>query len=365
MTTLREIRRSIGNFLAINWNRLSGREFVPHPRRTIFVETSGRCNLACRFCAYPKSPPGALMDDEAFAEILDEVCAMGFSQIHPTPMLGDAFADPGLLRKFDAMEAEERVAAYSFYTNFILAREAQIRALPRYRKMNALYISIYGYDAETFTETTRKGARQFDKLVANLKVLEDLLEDWRPADGVHFNVRTKHTGASILAQGSELSDLMRRLSESGRATVTENVDYDTWGGMIDQSEVDPLGIQLTDGRNIYMRGACFKIFGEVQIKADGQVHACACRDVDGSLRLGDLRETPLAEILSSANPRYRALIEAQMRGEFSENCRSCSMYRSVYDHRPSDSGTLYDVLAFDEAFEILDRPATPDGKAAD
>jgi hypothetical protein len=44
------------------------------------------------------------------------------------------------------------------------------------------------------------------------------------------------------------------------------------------------------------------------------VHACACRDIDGSLVVGNLNQTKLKDILSFENVPYRELIESQMQG---------------------------------------------------
>ncbi|MFP6732445.1 MAG: SPASM domain-containing protein [Rhodospirillales bacterium] len=131
-----------------------------------------------------------------------------------------------------------------------------------------------------------------------------LMDDWRPHNGIHFNVRTVRTDVPILERNAPMADLLRELTAKG-ATVSEAEDYDSWGGTIAQSEVTPLGIELVDGNHLYMHGPCTKIFAEVQIKADGQVHACACRDMDGSLDIGHLDDAPLKEILSFANDPYR------------------------------------------------------------
>ena len=349
----REIRRGLGNFAAITKSRLSGRTYVPHPRRAIFIETSGRCNLACRFCAYEKSKPGGFMSDERFANVLDQVCEMGYRFVWLTPMLGEVFADPKISEKFALLEADSRIEGYSFYSNFILARPAPIQALPGLRKLAGLYISLYGFDADTFARTTRKPGSQFEKLQENLSRLLALMDDWRPHNGIHFNVRTVRTDVPILERNAPMAGLLRELTAKG-ATVSEAEDYDSWGGTIAQSEVTPLGIELVDGNHLYMHGPCTKIFAEVQIKADGQVHACACRDMDGSLDIGHLDDAPLKEILSFANDPYRELIESQMRNKFGSNCRACSSYRSIYDGRPSHFDSSLEVMSYEQACNLLD-----------
>jgi radical SAM protein with 4Fe4S-binding SPASM domain len=77
-----------------------------------------------------------------------------------------------------------------------------------------------------------------------------------------------------------------------------------------------------------------RLFTTVQIMATGIVNGCSCRDVDATLRLGDLNETPLRELISSRNPRYMDLIDQQQNGQFQPICRSCDMYASIY-HKSS------------------------------
>ncbi len=179
----REITRGLGNFVAITKSKISGNTYVPHPRRAIFIETSGRCNLTCRFCAYEQSKSGGFMSNERFTEILDQVCRMGFQFVWLTPMLGEIFADRMVSKKFEILEDEARIEGFSFYTNFILARPNQIEALSGLNKLNGLFISIYGFDAHSFELTTRKPAQQFSKLLDNLSRLLTLMDGWQPRGG--------------------------------------------------------------------------------------------------------------------------------------------------------------------------------------
>jgi hypothetical protein len=91
-----------------------------------------------------------------------------------------------------------------------------------------------------------------------------------------------------------------------------------------------LPIEIVGPGLIYKNGACVRLMTAVQVMATGIVNGCACRDADATLRLGDLKETPLRDLISSRNPRYMALIEQQQRGEFQPICKSCDMYASIY-----------------------------------
>ena len=46
----------------------------------------------------------------------------------------------------------------------------------------------------------------------------------------------------------------------------------------------------------YKRGACELLFTKPVVLANGDVNACACRDVEAELVVGNVNETPLAEV---------------------------------------------------------------------
>jgi len=255
------------------------------------------------------------MDHETFSNIVKQACNMGLRQAWLTPMLGEIFADLQISEKWALLEKETRIDGYGFYSNFILAREEQIRSFPTLSKLTSLFISLYGFHSNRFVETTRKPASQYSKLLKNLSCLLEVSDSWTPVDGLHFNMRTIKTNTPIMERDTELSALLRKFAAKG-ANVSEDNEYDNWVGTITQDEVDSLGIKLTDGNHLYMHGTCTKVFAEIQIKADGQVHACACRDIDGNLVVGNLNQTKLKDILSFENAPYRELIESQMQGQF-------------------------------------------------
>lgn len=351
---LRTLRRSLGNLAVITLNRLRGRSYAPVPRRELFVETSQRCNLTCRFCAYDPRGPSALMDTKAFRDVIGQAEALGYESVCLTPMLGDLFADPGCLTKFEILESSPVIRRFQFYTNFILAREDTIRALPRFAKLHAVFISVYGCDPDTFARVTGKSARQYHKLIANLKILHEVSGAMRLAGGLHFNIRTVGGTSLDSLPATPMTEIMRALARDRGASLSIAADFDTWGGTVTDADVAGLGISLIDGRGVYHRGACTYLFATPQVMADGTVHACACRDVDGSLRLGHLSERPLGEIVSWSNPGFRQIVEDHEAGRFPAVCRSCSLYRSIYDHRPSAQDPAFKVMPLAEAIRRLD-----------
>ena len=109
--------------------------------------------------------------------------------------------------------------------------------------------------------------------------------------------------------------------------------YNNFGGTVTAEDVQGLAIDIDDASRTYKDGACSHLFTTYQIMATGIVNGCACRDVDATLRIGDLNETPLHRILSPDNPAYMQLIEEQQRREFRPVCQSCDYYKSIYHSR--------------------------------
>ena len=63
---------------------------------------------------------------------------------------------------------------------------------------------------------------------------------------------------------------------------------------------------------------------------DGTVNACACRDVNATLKIGDLKSQEFEEIYSINNMNYIDIIESQQKGNFNLICKNCDFYRSIY-----------------------------------
>jgi 2-iminoacetate synthase ThiH len=91
--------RNLRNAVSININRARGREFIPNYRGSLAIETSSVCNLACRFCAYPKkTSPKVVMKDAFFKDCVRQALDMGYRNFPLTPCTGDIFMDRGIFK---------------------------------------------------------------------------------------------------------------------------------------------------------------------------------------------------------------------------------------------------------------------------
>jgi uncharacterized Fe-S cluster-containing radical SAM superfamily protein len=322
-----KIARNLRNVIAINANRLRGREFIPAIRDAICIETSSLCNLDCRFCAYgKKQSPKVTMKQELFESCVEQAVDMGYRRIDLTPCTGDVFMDRGLFRKLHFLDAHPKIEDYGFCTNFTVPDRDDIRHLMRLEKLGAFGISVYGCDPATFKAITLSTDKVFRRLVDNLEFLLRH-DDWHKLK-LAFSIHPARR--SLRGVRTEMTRLIDRFARAGVPVKFHKGVYNNWGGYIGQDDVSGLAMQVVPPAAIYKNGACVRLMTAVQILATGIVNGCACRDVNATLRLGDIKETPLRDIISSRNPTYMSLIDAQQRGDFQPVCRSCDLYSSIY-----------------------------------
>ncbi len=315
--------------LEINLNRWRGRELVPVQTRILNIETSSLCNLKCRFCGYvKKQSPKVSMSDEFFRNCVTQAIAMGFTEFELTPCTGDVFMDRRAFNKFAFLDSNPAVDGYRFFTNLTIPKPADIDRLTRLPKLRNLTVSIYGHDLESFRAITLSTEKVYHRLITNLTALLDRLDHC----AFHLDIGIRTTNDAPRRPASELMALVESFRRRGVRARRAHV-YNNWGGYVTAADVQGLSIDLDDARTTYKNGACSHLFTTYQIMATGIVNGCACRDVDATLRIGDLNETPLHKILSPDNQAYMRLIEEQQRREFRPVCQSCDYYKSIYHSR--------------------------------
>lgn len=326
------VAQNVARAVETHVNRAIGREIVPPHSGILHIETSSLCNLDCRFCAYGKKrSPRVSMRHPFFVSCVEQALALGYTWFELTPCTGDVFMDRHVFDKFHYLDDNADVAGYGFFTNFTIPDGDGVRALARLRKLGHVTISVYGHDRDSFIAITRSTDKVYRRFLDNLEALYEPVT--RGELKVSFGLRT--TGNAAREPASDLQRLLARFEQAGCALRRSRI-FSNWGGYISRDDVRGLSMDVIAPNSTYKNGACALLFTDLQVTATGIVNGCACRDVDATLRIGDLNEKPLREIISPRNPAYLALIEEQQAGNFRPVCRNCDFYQSIYHMRSAN-----------------------------
>jgi len=351
--------------LESGFNKRLGREYIPVDLGSFNIETSSACNLKCRFCAYEKKEsPKVHMPNEMFIATVNQAVELGFTEFHLTPTTGDVFMDKHVFEKFDYMDAHPGVSSYHFFTNFTVLTPKQVESLIRFKKLSRMTLSIYGHDEQSFIRIAKSSSKIFRRLLVNLETLLALKEQWPFTITLGFRSTFDVPPEPV----DELMVMLDRYRKAGVPLHASHGIYNNWGGYITQDDVEGLNIRILDADTTYKLGPCVKLFDGFQVMATGVVNGCSCRDVDATLQIGDVRESPLADILSEKNERYREIVAEQEAGEFRPVCRGCDYYRSIY-HQPSSFRKNHTPVqtrkAFFLALDSVTSAPEPEQQAAD
>ena len=321
--------RHIRNLITMNYYCLMGRTFVQDPRTTINIEVTSICNLKCLFCAYRKKESARKsMPNDLFFNYIEQAVDLGFQQFGLTPITGDVFMDKDLFEKLTFLDEHKSVKCYSFFTNFTIPNKRKIDQLIELKKLNHITISVYGHDLNSFLTITQSNKSTYYRLLNNLEYLISRL------DKINFSLdiglRSYHKIPK--KSKSKLKEILKLYRERG-IKVSTSQTYNNWGGYITKEDIKGLDIDIGEKDSVYKKGACSMPFNSIMIKSNGIVNACPCRDVNATLKIGDLKNEKLKDILSSQNTKYMSLIDNQQRGIFPPVCKNCDFYKSIYRRR--------------------------------
>jgi len=326
------IKNNIKSLLK-QFNYLRKKQYIPDILGHINIENTSICNLECKFCAYDKRDlrevPLQTMDFGLFKNITNQCLQLGYKNFGITPVTGDVYMDKNINDKLDYLETLKKLEGYYFYTNFIAITEKKIDKLLEYRKLTDLGLSIYGHDEESFINFSKGTKNSYRILIKNLNYLNDKLKRKEYNFKIELTQRTSRN-FDLDNSTSELSIILKKLILQKNIVYEYNYRFTNWGGLVEEKHISNLNIKFQT-KFTKKKGSCSLIYSRLSIGANGIVNACACRDANFTLQIGDIKKSDLKNIISYKNPKYKELINNQEKNNFSEVCSKCDFYRSVYE----------------------------------
>ncbi|MER3492115.1 MAG: hypothetical protein C4323_07160 [Mastigocladus sp. ERB_26_2] len=295
--------------------------------RNLHIEGTNSCNAKCTFCAYPQMERGKeVMPMEEFRRILDEYVAMGGQYVSLTPIVGDPFVDRYLFERLDNLNSRPQIKGFYFYTNAILMKPEVSEKLLTYGEKLNIYVSWGGFDRESYKAIM--GVDRFDIVRRNIEAFIEAKLKLHSSTALTIALRCPPTKWS--------GDLWEKFNQWKNEKII-NIQfinaYDSWAGKVKYEELKRVGLEPVI--QPYKRGACELLYMKPIILANSKVNACACRDVEAELIIGDLKESTLPEIW--AGQGIEELINRQENGDFPDVCKRCTWYVSVYNYRKRNS----------------------------
>jgi len=272
---------------------LSGRTRLSAPPYYVNIEPTNLCNLRCTLCSMDGSRPGGFMDEALFGRIVDDAAAAGVTEarlfLGGEPLLHPGIA--GFVRR-----AEEAGLITCIHTNAVRL-DAGMSASLLDAGLSQISFSFDGDSAVEY-EQVRVGAR-FDLVLANiLGFLETKRERGMSLPETTLQMilpeaaRVRRGGAQGGPRGKRSPNAPPEV-DPGFAARFEGLPLDRWLILSPHNWAGER--QDIDERRGSVFFPCQALWQSLSIGWDGTVFLC-CGDLNGRVRLGDLRTQTLMEV---------------------------------------------------------------------
>ena len=263
--------------------------------RKIYLEISNLCNLSCRFCPGTKRKPKKLSVEELEVLLPKLRPWTDYLYFH---LMGEPLLHPDL-QEFLRMAGEAGFKVILTTNGTLLPKQREmLLSSPGLYKVN---ISLHAFEAN-------------DLSVPFEEYLRGCFAFGRAAEGkVLISYRLWNQGGQD-AKNGEILDTMqeffpgewvkeRKGTRIGQRIYLEYGDKFDWPDMTAEELSDTV--------------SCYGLADQIGVLCDGTVVPC-CLDHEGDIKLGNLFEQELGEILAS--PRVKAMLQDRANEEL---CRKC------------------------------------------
>lgn len=261
----------------------------------IYLEISNLCNLSCSFCPGTRRQPKVLTEPE-LAQLLPKLQPWtDYLYFH---LMGEPLLHPKLER-FLEMAADAGFKVILTTNGTLLPKQQEM--LLRCSGLYKLNISLHAFEANDCTisfEDYLHGCLSFGKAAEGKKLISYRL--WNQGGQDEKNGRILEELHSYFP-GDWVQE--RKGIRIGQRIYLEHGDKFDWPELSAEERQ----------KSVF----CYGLLDQIGILADGTVVPC-CLDHDGDIRLGNLFEQELEEILSS--PKACAMLQDKASEEL---CRKC------------------------------------------
>jgi len=286
-------------------------EISKHRLLALFFETTDFCNARCVMCGSKfMQRPRQIMSMEIYRKVVEEFAKINGHSIMLSAF-GEPLLDPHLIERVSFASRLYVFRNIGFSTNGSLLTAEKYERLAE-AGLKSLSISMDGFQKE-ICERVRVGLsfENLERNIENILKIHDALK--RP---ININVSSfTSESPSCLSK----SALYKQLVGAG---IYPGLKWrvDNRGGLI--SDVSN-GLLLM--RPATHRGPCALLYdSSLLILPDGRVTPCHCRDLEGTLYVGEVQEHSLLKIW--CGELLNSIRQEQWENHFRPPCGNCSAY---------------------------------------
>ena len=299
----------------------SHRTHLPPAPRSVKIELTARCNLACSFCARSMMLRRQTdMDRGLFERLAVEMREAGVEELGLF-YLGESFLLPWLP---EAIAFAKNVAGYPYVfltTNGTMATPPKVEACMR-AGLDSLKFSFNYADSEQFEAIAQVKGKLFADIETNLRAARTIRDLVYRETGHRCGLY-----ASYIEYDGEQGNRMARAIERIAPVVDEVYALPLYNqaNLVTDDEMER-GWKPTAGnrgRAAALREPlpCWSVFTEGHVTWDGRLSAC-CFDHDGRFHMGDLNTASFMD--SWQSERFQALRAAHLRRDVRGTpCETC------------------------------------------
>ena len=301
---------------------------APLPRN-LYFEGTNVCNADCVFCPYTQMErPKLTMPMKLFKDIVDQYVEMGGQAIGFTPIVGDPMVDKFLMNRLEYVDAIDQISNVGFYTNGIALKPEKAEQLVEFKDTTInMSVSFGGHDRATFQKMM--GVDRFHLVQKHVLHLLDVLER-KGHDRLIVKIDFRCPDAN---SPDPFGRRVRECIKKGLVQMDSlEGNFDTFGGYVSQDDLDRVGLGLQMDYGYPKFGPCEIPFTKPLVLADGRLNACAERDLETTLVVGDLKRERLKDLLYGVRMR-EFVMQFYKPNSLPDICKKCTVYQSIYNVR--------------------------------
>jgi MoaA/NifB/PqqE/SkfB family radical SAM enzyme len=285
------------------------------------VEATNICNANCIFCGYQYlKRPKATLPVNLFKKAIDEFAALGGGDVSFAPTVGEPLMDPDFIEKIRYAKDKKNIKKTTFFTNGILINKIGARPIIG-SGIDQIAVSIGGFDPQTYFRIFRVN-HWHDVYIGIINLLK---ENELCHNRVNICIRL-HSDIPIWRwiRTPAYAQLKRFRFGLMHNVFSDNIYYDNWGGLIKQESLSKAMPLRKCPKKIE---PCLFLYTIPTILSNGDMTLCGCRDLNGDLVIGNIKDKSILEIWQ--DPAVKKIRHGFYASDYPKVCQDCSFYEDL------------------------------------